>query len=139
MKQNPKCPKCKSTNTAFIVYGETRDFDFESSGLDRKISFGGCCIGDDSPIWKCLDCKHLWGKIFPKKFDPKTYKRKNLEIKQGLQKNRTKHSKKQDNFPAETNSRQSMKSYPEFLEILKDLARDIPSKKFRKDAESRKN
>ena len=94
MKKNPKCPKCKSANTALIIYGDTRDFD--STGLDRKISFGGCCIEHDSPKWKCLKCKNLWGKIFPKKFDPKKNYKKILNNKLSLQRKRAKILKKLD-------------------------------------------
>ena len=23
-----------------------------------KIAIGGCCRDEDSPLWKCADCKH---------------------------------------------------------------------------------
>lgn len=60
MKKNPACPKCYSENTTYIVYGlPPFDVNYEEE-YDRKVSLGGCCLGEESPKWACQDCQNKW-------------------------------------------------------------------------------
>lgn len=52
-----KCPQCKSSRIARILYGmpafsEKLNKDLE----DERIVLGGCCILDDDPSWQCVAC-----------------------------------------------------------------------------------
>ena len=50
-----KCPVCGSKRVVRILYGlpAPEVFDDVEKG---KIALGGCCITDNDPYWKCLDC-----------------------------------------------------------------------------------
>ena len=57
VKKPDKCPNCGSDKIASILYG----LPFFSRSLeqeirDHKIVLGGCCVSNDSPTWKCIDC-----------------------------------------------------------------------------------
>lgn len=62
------CPKCQSTNIAYIIYGEPAFDDELNEALEKgEIYLGGCCYYNDSPKYHCNDCK----KNFPEsKHDP---------------------------------------------------------------------
>ena len=52
-----KCPACGHATVAEILYG----LPASSPQLDMDIStgrlvFGGCCVSDDDPSWKCIEC-----------------------------------------------------------------------------------
>ena len=49
-----RCPSCKSTKVAAIVYGYPSPELVESPR--DEIVLGGCVIRDDSPEWQCNDC-----------------------------------------------------------------------------------
>ncbi len=51
------CPKCKSTNTCYIVYG-LMDFtpDLNQKLEAGKIHLGGCVVTDEDPNRHCNDC-----------------------------------------------------------------------------------
>ncbi len=58
------CPKCRSKQVARILYGlhtmplsASLQADFDAG----RIRFGGCCILEDSPKWRCLSCGSEWG------------------------------------------------------------------------------
>ena len=59
VKQKPsKCPKCGSQKIAKILYGMPAYSTKLRKDMDEgKIVLGGCCIGMDDPVWKCVDCK----------------------------------------------------------------------------------
>ena len=59
VKRKPKkCPQCGSTKIADILYG-LPDYspEFEKRIEDGKIALGGCCISNDDPVWKCVECE----------------------------------------------------------------------------------
>lgn len=52
-----KCPACGSRRIARILYGQP--VFSEQLRLDMKagkITLGGCCVSDESPVWQCADC-----------------------------------------------------------------------------------
>ena len=56
-KNARKCPKCKSTRIASILYGMPAFSEkLEREMEDGKIVLGGCCVTDDDPKWQCADC-----------------------------------------------------------------------------------
>ena len=60
---NPKCPSCKSASTCEIVYGYPSDIEeYLKLVSEKKISAGGCCHDENSPIWHCNDCQYDWPK-----------------------------------------------------------------------------
>jgi hypothetical protein len=52
------CPNCGSKKIAQILYGLYRNYspELKQKVKDGKIVFGGCCITDDDPSWRCIDC-----------------------------------------------------------------------------------
>ena len=58
-KRNPrKCPQCGSSRIANILYGMPEfSPEFEKRIEDGKIALGGCCISNDDPVWKCVECE----------------------------------------------------------------------------------
>ena len=52
-----ECPKCGGTDIAMILYGLPQmSKDLEKKVKDKKIVFGGCCVGDKDPELECNDC-----------------------------------------------------------------------------------
>jgi len=52
-----KCPACKSSRIANILYGMLAFSPKLEKELDAgRIMTGGCCISDDDPEWRCYDC-----------------------------------------------------------------------------------
>lgn len=48
-----------------IFYGYPGDMDVYLKGIENgTIAPGGCCIGEDDPIWFCNDCRNEFGKRF---------------------------------------------------------------------------
>ncbi|MBT6228824.1 MAG: hypothetical protein HOI47_19455 [Candidatus Scalindua sp.] len=58
-KRKPrKCPQCGSSRIANILYGMPEfSPEFEKRIEDGKIALGGCCISNDDPVWKCVECE----------------------------------------------------------------------------------
>ncbi len=57
------CPKCGSAKVAAILYGLPVFNDDLERAIDAgEIALGGCCIMGDDPLWRCLECKHEFGK-----------------------------------------------------------------------------
>jgi hypothetical protein len=53
-----KCPECGSDKIAYIMYGlPNYSPSLQQEIRENKIVLGGCCITDDDPAWKCVDCK----------------------------------------------------------------------------------
>ena len=52
-----QCPECKSEKVIPIHYGYIVDPDAVERIENEEIHAGGCLISDDSPKWKCKDCK----------------------------------------------------------------------------------
>jgi len=56
-----KCPSCGGSLIAGILYGlphfTTR---LNSDIAEGKIVLGGCCISDDDPAWRCVDCSTVF-------------------------------------------------------------------------------
>ena len=53
-----ECPKCGGTDIAMILYGLPQmSKHLEKKVNEKKIVFGGCCIGIDDPKLECNDCK----------------------------------------------------------------------------------
>ena len=59
------CPSCDSPRVAWILYGYpaphvfeamTEEFPRRGEVNGRLFVLGGCCVFDDQPAWKCLDC-----------------------------------------------------------------------------------
>jgi len=56
------CPKCGQMDVAEFLWG-LPEFspELEHDIEEGKIVIGGCCLGADSPQWKCNQCSHEWG------------------------------------------------------------------------------
>jgi hypothetical protein len=51
------CPVCRSTRIAAYLFGEPRvSPDLDKKLKQGKIVLGGCCISDDDPDYKCMEC-----------------------------------------------------------------------------------
>lgn len=58
----PQCPKCGSSNVAWILYGEPCLTKELKADLDAgRVCLGGCCIFGDDPEWHCNDCETEFG------------------------------------------------------------------------------
>ncbi len=65
MARKTPCPKCKSKSVAVIVYGYPADMDTYLKGVEDGVFVpGGCCIGEDDPIWHCNQCHFEFGSRF---------------------------------------------------------------------------
>lgn len=52
-----KCPKCKQTPLASILYGMPAFNEELKRKMDEgTITLGGCCISNDDPAWECTHC-----------------------------------------------------------------------------------
>lgn len=73
LAEKPKnCPKCSGMRIAYIMYGNII-VDDEIIKLEREgtVAYGGCCVTDNDPKWKCMDCSCTFmdnGKIVAKIF-----------------------------------------------------------------------
>ena len=59
-----KCPNCKGTNVAEIMYGLPCHEFMEELGKDEnkgKYALGGCCVSDNDPKYSCNECGYLFG------------------------------------------------------------------------------
>jgi len=64
-KKNPSCPQCKSDSVVVIVYGYPEDMDTYLKDIENgTLALGGCCMGEDDPIWFCNNCHNEFGKRF---------------------------------------------------------------------------
>ena len=57
--KRPNCPDCGSGEVATIVYGYP-DVSILNDEQARPIVFGGCCVTEDDPEWRCLQCEREW-------------------------------------------------------------------------------
>jgi len=55
-----RCPQCRSLCVIPIAYGKPGD-DLLHAAERGLVELGGCVIDDESPRWRCLDCRHAWG------------------------------------------------------------------------------
>jgi hypothetical protein len=57
-KKPESCPADGSKKVAQILYGLYRKYSPElmQKIKDGKIVLGGCCISDDDPSWRCINC-----------------------------------------------------------------------------------
>ena len=56
-KKPKRCPACGSENIAGILYGlPVFSPSLEKEIKENKTVLGGCCITEDDPAWKCIDC-----------------------------------------------------------------------------------
>jgi hypothetical protein len=63
-KKPDKCPECGSEKIANIMYGlPAFSPSLKEKIKDDKIVLGGCCITNDDPTWKCVDCNTLIYKL----------------------------------------------------------------------------
>jgi len=61
--KTPPCPKCKSTKTALIFYGYPADMEWYLKAIaKKKITPGGCIVGNNDPKLECTDCHNRWGQ-----------------------------------------------------------------------------
>ena len=60
--EQERCPKCKSKNVAWILWGYP-NMNLIQEELDKgEITLGGCIITDNDPKWECNDCSWRWGE-----------------------------------------------------------------------------
>ena len=59
VSSKPKsCPACGSKRIAAYLYGMPVFSEELKNNLDKgKIILGGCCISEDDPAFKCLECE----------------------------------------------------------------------------------
>lgn len=77
MPIRPRCLKCGSRNSAFVLWGRTMWRDDLREKLDRKeLKLGGCFVSNDSCIWHCNDCGHYYHKLGLREFLEATRKGK---------------------------------------------------------------
>jgi len=58
-----KCPDCRKSSVAEILWGEVLLNDEGWKNLkEKKIVLGGCLVTDNDPKWECNDCNHRWGE-----------------------------------------------------------------------------
>ena len=63
-KKIKNCPSCYSPRIAKIVYGYP-DYDDKMAEdiSEERIVLGGCCVTEDDPDYKCVDCDaFIYGK-----------------------------------------------------------------------------
>jgi hypothetical protein len=60
VKEKPNiCPICGSDKIASFLYGLPVFSEYLKKELNEgTIKLGGCCVSDDDPLFRCLDC-HL--------------------------------------------------------------------------------
>ena len=52
-----KCPVCKSTKMASILYGYPAfSLELEVALEEKRVVLGGCFIVTDDPNWQCTAC-----------------------------------------------------------------------------------
>ena len=52
-----ECPKCGSIKIAEILYGMPTFSEELQTAMDKgQVVLGGCCIRDDDPSWRCVEC-----------------------------------------------------------------------------------
>lgn len=64
MSSNPQkqCPKCGSTNVAYILYGMPAfDDELDKQLAEGKVRLGGCESDSYNPTWHCNECDSEWG------------------------------------------------------------------------------
>ena len=60
MKTSKFCPNCNSPRLAKILYGLPRfDDKLDKDIKEGRVVLGGCCISDNDPDYKCMDCNAL--------------------------------------------------------------------------------
>jgi hypothetical protein len=65
LSEEPKCPHCKTTSIAEILWGFPPTSDFLQDQIkQKKIVLGGCIITDNDPQWECNLCHHRWGVAY---------------------------------------------------------------------------
>jgi hypothetical protein len=56
-----KCPACKSTGIASILYGNPAFYpELEADLEEKRIVLGGCMVTNDDPRWQCTTCDALF-------------------------------------------------------------------------------
>ena len=56
-KKPDNCPECGSERIAKILYGMPAFSDeLKKQIYEGQIVLGGCCITEDDPVWRCVDC-----------------------------------------------------------------------------------
>jgi hypothetical protein len=58
-KKPDQCPKCGSLKVASILNGMPASRKIEKEVDEGRVVLGGCCVTDNSPTWKCLECQAL--------------------------------------------------------------------------------
>lgn len=58
-----QCPECGSKNLMPIVYGLIDDPDAINQIENGEFAAGGCCVEEDSPKWRCRECKKEFGRV----------------------------------------------------------------------------
>ncbi|WP_301109781.1 hypothetical protein [Sporosarcina sp.] len=54
-----RCPKCNSTDTMPILYGEPAEY---LGSYDKKVKLGGCMVSPDDKEYYCDTCENEWTK-----------------------------------------------------------------------------
>lgn len=58
------CPACGSARVAELRYGLPQFTPELERDLDAGcVVRGGCVVFDDSCQWRCLECRHGWGRL----------------------------------------------------------------------------
>lgn len=77
MPIRPRCLKCSSRNSAFVLWGRTMWRDDLREKLDRKeLELAGCFVTKDSCTWHCNDCGHYYHTLGLREFSEATRKGK---------------------------------------------------------------
>ena len=61
LRKPRKCPACKSTGVASILYGSpVFSPELEADLEEKRIVLGGCVVTEDDPRWQCTACDALF-------------------------------------------------------------------------------
>lgn len=61
-RSGSRCPECRSTNVAQIVYGYPAK-GWGALAEDKKSNFHGCFLPMNPKKYHCNDCKYEWGSF----------------------------------------------------------------------------
>jgi hypothetical protein len=59
LRKPDTCPRCSASKIQPIVYGLVMGEGLEAARRG-EIVLGGCIVGENMPVWRCVACRHRW-------------------------------------------------------------------------------